>query len=204
MSYLFLHYTLAPLTLAFWRDLFTATGLFLILLCVKPVLLRVKRRDLPFLLLYGLFGLACFNAIWAYSVAYNGASVSTVLLYTGPAFVALASRCLVRRAALLEQDPGHRPGHRRLRVGSAGVRPGLRAVQSRRDSDWPGVGVGFAVYSLFGKAASNRLNPWTTTAYTFAFGSFFLLLTRPFDQLWSLGTAVDGWLLLLLSWPCPR
>ena len=198
MSYLFLNYTLAPLTLAFWRDLFTAAALFLILLCIKPALLRVKRRDLPFLLLYGVFGLAFFNAIWTYSVAYNGASVATVLIYTGPAFVALASRFLfgeplywnkilaivlaIVGCALVAQvyDLGF------VLSNPVGTVIGLAA------------GVGFAVYSLFGKAASHRLNPWTTVAYTFAFGSFFLLLTRPFDQLLSLGHAVDGWLLLLL------
>jgi len=197
MSYLFLHYTLAPLTLAFWRDMFTATVLILILLAVKPVLLRVNRRDLPFLLAYGLFGLACFNAIWTYSVAYNGASVSTVLIYTGPAFVALASRWLFgeplywnKILAIILAFSGC--------VLVAQVYD-LGFVLSNPTGTVIGLlaGVGFAVYSLFGKAASKRLNPWTTTAYIFAFGSFFLLLTRPYDQLWSMGPTVDGWLILL-------
>lgn len=71
-------------------------------------------------------------------------------------------------------------------------------------------GLGFAVYTLLGRSASQRgLNPWTTLLYTFSFAAFFLLVfnllpgspilenaSHPRDLLW-LGDALAGWVILL-------
>ena len=72
-------------------------------------------------------------------------------------------------------------------------------------------GLGYAIYSLMGRSASQRgLNPWTTGFYAFGFAAFFLLLfnllpgislpgaaARPAELLW-LGNAVVGWGILFL------
>lgn len=197
ISYLLANFSLAPLTLAFWRDFLAGSVLFLLLLVFRPALLRVGWRQVPFLVAYGVFGLAWFNAIWTYSVHFNGASVSTVLIYTGPAFVAVLSTRLF----------GERLTTRKIvAVILAVVGCGLVAqvydvtvfLQNPVGTTiGVAAGVGFAVYSLFGKAASKRVNPWGTTAYTFLIGSMALLATRPWHELWSLGPEPRGWLILL-------
>jgi drug/metabolite transporter (DMT)-like permease len=58
--------------------------------------------------------------------------------------------------------------------------------------------VGFALYNLFGKLSAPRHSPWTATAYSFGFGTFFLLLTQRPAQLVSMGNAPLGWLTLLV------
>jgi DME family drug/metabolite transporter len=197
-SYLLTNYAIAPLTLACWRDIIVSLVLAVILAAVRPSLLRIRRRDIPFFAAYGFFGVAMFNALWVYSVSLSGAAVATVLVYTGPAFVVIAARWLF-----------HEPITRfkilaialslagcilvtgaydltRLRLNPLGVLCGV------------GIGVGFAFYSLFGKLSTPRHSPWTATAYSFGFGAFFLLLTQRPAQLVSMGNAPLGWLTLLI------
>ena len=89
ISYLLTRYNLAPLTLAFWRDLAVAATLIAILAVFQPQALRLTRRDVPFFLAYGFVALALFNGLWTYSVKFNGAAVATVLAYSSPAFIVL-------------------------------------------------------------------------------------------------------------------
>jgi len=88
IRYLTQTYQIPALVLAFWRDLFVALTLLLILGMIRPGLLIVKRADLRYLILYGLV-LAIFNALWTLSVALNGAAISTVLAYCSAGFTAL-------------------------------------------------------------------------------------------------------------------
>ena len=56
------------MVLAFWRDLFVALTLLPALAVIRPGLLKVKRADMRYLVIYGLV-LAIFNALWTLSVA---------------------------------------------------------------------------------------------------------------------------------------
>ena len=178
ISYLTTRFHMPPLLLAFWRDLFVAGAVFSSLALVARPLLRLDRRHVPFFVLYG-FVLAVFNAIWTVSVAINGAAVATVLNHTAPAFTALAGwRWMGERlnaskigaivlciagCALVSgaYDPAA------WQVNPLGIAAGLAG------------GLGFAVYSLFGKASSQRgINPWTATLAAFAIGASFLFLLQ--------------------------
>src|SRR5512142_3010185 len=88
-------YQLPPLVLAFWREVFVAAALLPALWRFGPALLRVKRAQLGYLLLYGLM-LAIFNALWTLSVSFNGAAVATVLVYCSAAFTALLGWWLLK------------------------------------------------------------------------------------------------------------
>jgi drug/metabolite transporter (DMT)-like permease len=203
-------YHMPPLVLAFWRDGFVALTLFPVLGLLRPLLLRVKRQHLFYLVAYG-FVLAIFNALWTTSVALNGAAISTVLAYCSPGFTALLgwwflkerldwarlvaialslAGCVLVSGAL---DP------EAWRVNLLGILTGLLS------------GVLYAVYSLMGRSAAQRgLNPWTTLLYTFGFAALFLLVfnllpggflpgaaARPADLFW-LSSALAGWGILFL------
>jgi len=187
ISYLTTHFQMPPLVLAFWRDLFVAGAVCSALVLLARPLLHLDRRHVPFFVLYG-FVLAVFNAIWTVSVALNGAAVATVLNHTAPAFTALVGwRWLGERlnaskigaivlcitgCALVSgaYDPAA------WQVNPIGIAAGLAG------------GVGFAMYSLFGKASSQRgINPWTATLVSFAIGASFLFLLQlrqPDTLLW--------------------
>ncbi len=199
IAHLSTHYRLPPLVLAFWRDLFVALGLALGLGLLRPSLLRVPepRRNLMFFAAYGLT-LAVFNALWTTSVALNGAAVATVLVYSSPAFTALAERSLfgerfgpLRVVALvlsligciLTSGAYNRDA---WSVNPLGIVVGLSG------------GLAFTAYSLFGKAAHRRaISPWTATFGAFTMATFFLLFLQRQATLFWLGSLASGWALLV-------
>ncbi len=203
-------YHMPPLVLAFWRDGLVAFTLLPVLGLLYPLLLRVNRQDLRYLIVYGLV-LAIFNALWTLSVSLAGAAISTVLVYSSAAFTALLGwwvlkerldwvkllavafslgGCVLVSGAL---DPAA------WRADLAGILTGILS------------GLCYAVYSLMGRSASQRgLNPWTTLFYTFGFAAIFLLLfnllpgrllpgtaTRLADLFW-LKNSLAGWGILFL------
>ncbi len=210
IRYLTQTYHLPALVLAFWREIVVTLSLVIGLGLLKRSLLRVERKHLGYLVMYG-FVLAIFNALWTLSVSLNGAAVSTVLAYCSAGFTALLGWWLLKEslgwAKLLAVvlciagcvlisgalDPAV------WRVNLLGIITGVLS------------GLLYAVYSLMGRSASQRgLNPWSTLVYTFGVAAVFLLafnllgmgflpgaVTRPADFLW-LGKAWAGWGILLL------
>lgn len=201
-------YHLPPLVLAFWRELFVFSALFLVLVVFKPALLAAGRNQLLFLVLYGLL-LALFNSLWTVSVALNGAAVATVLVYSSTAFTAILGRLFLSEelgwvkvlavilslAGMVLVSGAYLPDT--WHVNLMGVLAGSLA------------GLGYAGYSLMGRASANRqINPWTALLYIFGFGSFFLLVynlligfassTPVAANLTWLGRSFAGWALLVL------
>lgn len=145
---------------------------------VRPRLLRVDRRDLPYLAAYAAIGIALFYALYAEAVARNSVAVAVVLLYTSPAWVTLiawrvfgeplsrstlvALGCAFAGAALVAgvADP------RALAASLPGVLAGL------------GSGLAWALYTILGKRALGRYSPWTVLAYVLGLGSLFLAAAR--------------------------
>ena len=157
--------------------------------------LRLARRDWVFVALYGAV-LAAMNGMWTISVARNGAAISTVLVYTAPAFVALGSRWLF----------GERLG-RNIIVALVMSLTGIALVAGLYDpialaADPVGalVGIGsaacWAAYSLFGKAAAHRgLRAPTLMVYTFGVAGVLLMAVQRGDAFPSIGAAT--WLGIL-------
>jgi drug/metabolite transporter (DMT)-like permease len=210
IRYLTQTYHVPSLVLAFWRDAFVALTLLVVLGWLVPHLLRLKRPHLVYLVAYG-FVLAIFNALWTLSVALNGAAVSTVLAYCSAAFTALLGWWLLKErldwAKLLAVA---------LCLGGCVLVSGALDPAAWQ-TNWVGIltgvlsGLGYAIYSMMGRSASQRgLNPWTTLFYTFSFATVFLLLfnllpggflpgaaSQPADLLW-LGNSLTGWGILFL------
>jgi drug/metabolite transporter (DMT)-like permease len=203
-------YHIPPLVLALWRDIFVALTLLPILGLFRPSLLRLKRAHLVYLIAYGLL-LAVFNSLWTTSVAMNGAAVSTVLAYCSAAFTALLGWWLLH-----ERLDWAKALAVLLSLGGCVLVSGALDPAAWR-SNLLGIltgilsGLGYAIYTLMGRSASQRgLNPWTTLLYTFGFASVFLLMfnllpggflpgaaSTPSDLFW-LGEALTGWGILIL------
>ncbi len=201
-------YHLPPLVLAFWRDFFVAIALLLLLYFRFPHRLRVERRHLPFLFLFGI-ELSLFNSFWTISVALNGAAVATVLAYSSAAFTAvfgwrLFSESLgpLKIAAITFSLAGcvfvsGAYDSSAWQVNPIGIITGLLS------------GLAFAGYSLMGKAAFRRsIYPWTTMLYAFTFAVPFLMiynLSYKFfpvgvgdPNFFWLGGAFWGWIILIV------
>jgi drug/metabolite transporter (DMT)-like permease len=208
IRYLTENFQMPPLILAFWRDFIVAAALLVALKLAGRRLFQPVRRHWRFLLLYGWM-LSIFNAMWTFSVALNGAAVSTVLVYSSPAFTAALGWWLFREkigwfkicviglclaGTVLVSEAYTREV---WQVNLAGLITGLVS------------GLLFAIYSLFGKQAARRqLNSWVSLAVTFGSAAGFLLVynlvasliagQNPwFDLLW-LGNSSSGWGVLIL------
>ena len=207
IGYLNTSYGLPPVVLALWRDLMVAGALAAAFAIFWPLRLRVDRRHMTFLILYGLL-LSIFNSLWAASVAFNGAAVATVLAYSSPGFTAILGwrlfgerlgswkvlAVVLSLVGTILVSGAYDPAAWRL--NPMGVITGLLS------------GLAFAGYSLMGKAAAQRgINPWTTLLYTFGFASVFLLVFnllpgwaagKPWGDLFWLGDAWIGWAILFI------
>ncbi|HZY42056.1 MAG TPA: DMT family transporter [Anaerolineae bacterium] len=207
ISYLLKNYPLAPMTLAFWRDVIVTGSLFIGFALFRRSALRIAPHDRKFLLLYGL-SLTFMNVTWTWSVALNGAAVSTVLVYASPGITALAARVFfkerlspIRIAAFISSLIGcvfvaraNDPAQWNLNAG--GILIGVLSAFS------------FTGYSLMGKAVSHRqINSWTATLGAFAVAAVALLPIATLSlsgaevgrtSLLSLGTHWGGWLILFV------
>ena len=205
IRYLTLNFGMPALVLTFWRELFTAISIFIILLLVKPGLLKGGRKHLSLLTAYGLV-LASFNGTWALSVALNGAAVATVLAYSSAAFTALLGWLLLKESLGLPKIIAVA-----LSVGGCGLvanalDPALWALNAGGILTGILSGLSYALYSLMGRHASQKgINPWTALLHIFAIASVFMLIANlgfgrflpggartAGDMLW-LGDSLVGW-----------
>ena len=171
-------YRLQPLTVAAVRMTLAALMLFGLLGVRDRKLLRIRARDIPFFLLFGLICVTLFQACWVYAVSLIDVGVATVLNYTSPAWA------VVFAWPLLGERLNRRKGLALLLTG-AGVALIVRIFDAQFLSLnmvgllWGlGSGVTYGLYGIFGRRALERYSFWTTITYTFAAGALFLLVTQ--------------------------
>jgi len=186
-----------PMAVVTWRALIGALALAAVLAIVRPQLLRIRVRDLPFFALYGFIGVSM--NFWAYFSAFKFTTlaVAITLLYTYPAFVALLSAIF-----LGERLTGTKIGAVCLTLfGSA-------LVAQVHQGDWlrlnlRGVlfgllaGITAASYSIFGKRALGRYAAWTVVLYVFAWGGLFLAVLSGPKLLRAVDYPAIGWAYIL-------
>jgi drug/metabolite transporter (DMT)-like permease len=151
--------------------------LALVLAVTRPGLLRVRPRELPFLIVFGVAGLALVQ--WLYLVAIDRMPIGVALLieYVAPVFVALWARFVLRE---------HVRG--RVWVALAFALIGLSVVVEI----WSGVtldGIGLAAavgaavalaaYLLMAEQAVKERDPLSLVCFGFLFGSLFWALIQP-------------------------
>jgi drug/metabolite transporter (DMT)-like permease len=204
------NYQLPALIIAFWRDIFVVICALPLILILRPKILAISRKDLPFLLLFGVV-LAFFNILWTLAVTLSGAAVATVLVYSSAGFTAVLGYFFLKEplgwqkiiavilclAGCVFVSGATQPGA--WQNNPLGIITGLFS------------GLLYAVYSLMGRRATQKaLNPWTTLFYSFLFAAAILLAINilPLDflpasannsqEMLMLGSEWRGWLLLIL------
>ena len=160
-----------PLVLAQLRIGWAFIWLFLILLAVRPALLRIDRHDLPALVVFGTVGLAGVQLSYYLTIARINIAVALLVQYLGLVAVTAFERYQRQQAvpaqvwaALVMVLAGaffavgaYQPA--RLRVNLPGVMLGLVAAAF------------FAFYVLRASTLAGRLNAWTLLVYGFGAGS---------------------------------
>lgn len=175
-QYTLSHYHMGALEYSLGRTTIGLCFLVSAALLWRPAALRVRWEQLVALGLLGLVGVGLLQVLFASALPRTSVAVTTVLMYTAPAFVALGSwlvfrerlsaweivavpvtflgAVLVCRAYDLEA----------LRLSLTGVLCAL------------GAGLCYAIYTLFGKRALVGISPWAMLVYPALFSVAALLL----------------------------
>ncbi len=186
----------SALAIAFLRAGIAAVVLLAAMVVARPSLLRVSRRSLALLAVYGLAGVAAFYFLYAQAVIATSVTTAVVLLYTAPAFVTVM-------AWRFWGEPLTARKMGALAVAFTGCALVAQAYDpSRLVLNWTGVAIGlgagftYALYTILSKFALQRHSNWTALAYAFAIGA---LLLAPLQSTESFAPlARDGWAWLLV------
>jgi len=132
--------------------------------------LRVRWRDLWMFFGTGICSILFFNVCYFYTQTHTSLAIASILLYTSPFFVMLISAVVFRERltagkiiALLIAFCGC--------VLITGVLGGKSEVSALAILSGIGSGLGYGLYSIFGKLALRRYDIFTVTAYTFIFAA---------------------------------
>ena len=160
--------------LAFWRDLATFAALGIALGVFSPSLLRVRRRDLPWLVAMGVISIGLFHVLWNLSLQRNGVSLATVISYNSIIIVPLLAWLLWREpltwakvvAAILALVgvalvAGLSAGGN-VHLTTTGLMLGLATA------------LAYGSLSIFGKRLTGDYSPWVVLCYAFGFAALVL------------------------------
>lgn len=154
--------------IVFLRAVVTAAALFVYLLIRNRDLLRIRLRDVWCFLGTGIASITFFNYCYFQTVAMASLSTAAVLLYTAPVFVMVLSYFLFK-----EEFSGKKVAAIVLTVAGCalvtGVLEGGQAVTWQAVLYGLGAGLGYGLYSIFGRFALEKgYHSLTITFYTFA------------------------------------
>lgn len=139
--------------------------LFLWLLWRHRGLLRIDRRDVPYFLLLGTFGMAAINITYLYAISKLNVAAALILEYPAPVIIAIYTAVFQRErlsvlttGAILAAVAGcylvvGAYNLDLLQLNIAGIVSGL------------GAACAFAWWSVHGEYGMHRYNPWTVLFY---------------------------------------
>ena len=184
----------APLELSFWRA--TLAGLLFGFHAVSRGRVRVARDDIAALLAFSVVGVAVFYLSYLFAVAAGGAALASILLYTAPAWVAIAS-VLWLDEALTPRTLGAigltLAGVAFVALGAPRAADGMRIGPAALG--WGLLsGLAYASYYLFGKRYFGRYAAPTLFMYALPLGALMLL---PGVRFVPKSPATWGWIVFL-------
>lgn len=169
------NWDISAVSLAFWRDLATFLILLLGISIFRPALLRIKRKDLPWLLATGAISIGSFHVLWNTSVFLIGASVSTVIQSNAPIFVTIMAWILFKETLTTRKMVAVS-----LAVAGTILISGVLGMGTIQFSQLGLIAsilsaIFYGSFSLFGKKLAGDYNPWTILLCIFGFAAFTLL-----------------------------
>ena len=170
---------IAPLEISFWRA--ALAGLLFLVHAGIRGRLRVARRDLPAVGAFALLGVTILY--WAYfrAVELGGAALAAILLYTAPAWVALAAWVWLGERLTIRKSVAVALTLAGIALVAYGSGSGFSADAGVATSHAPAIawgllaGLAYAGYYLFGKRYFGRYEASTLFAYALPIGAMLLL-----------------------------
>lgn len=168
----------SSVTTAFWRDLFTAITLGVILLITDRRGFRIRRKDVGWFVAMGTISVAIFHVMWNFSIMNNGVGVATILQSNAPLFVAVVAYYLWREPFTPKKIIA-------IVFGIVGtlLLSDINSISTTNvTTNGLLIGIGSAVtystMSIFGKKLSSDYNTWTVLFYAFLSAAVILFFTQ--------------------------
>jgi drug/metabolite transporter (DMT)-like permease len=163
------------------RVIYAALFLILISLIKYRKQMKLKQiKDINLFIGTGILSVVFFNYCYFTTISQMNISIAVILLYTSPAFVTILSFILLKERLNINKILAV--------IGTilgciliAGVSAGESEITIIGVLTGLGSGLGYALYTIFGKFALKKYQPFTITLYTFIVAAVFLL---PITQLW--------------------
>ena len=188
VSTLALEAGIAPTRLTALRCTGAAVGLLAVLAVAAPGRLRVRARELPFLALFGVVGVAMTQFLYYVAIGRMPVGIALVFEMTAPVFIALYV-WLVRREHVRSRL------WLALLLSLSGLVLVAEVWQDGGSLDPLGVGAGLlaavclAAYYLLGERGTGTRDPVTLTCWSFVAAAVFWSLAAPW---WNFDPAVLG------------
>lgn len=184
---------LTPIQVMAVRAVLSAPMAAVIIGIKNPLLFRIQLRDIWMFIGTGVISLAFFSVCYFKTIVSCGASVAVVLLYTSPIFIIIFSAIFFREKITLVKliaiamtmagcvlVAGIVGSHAAQSVGS--VASGVPSLSALNFIIGLCAGLGYALYSIFGRVALKKYDTMTVTLYTFVFAALFLIpVSKPAD-----------------------
>ncbi len=164
----------SPVQTTALRCFVAAIGLGIYLLIFDRNKLKIKIKDIYYFIGTGIFSIVFFNICYFITVDMVSLSVSAILLYTAPCIIMLLSVPLFKEKLTAKKIfslilsfagcilvTGIATGNS---IPFIGILTGL------------GSGLGYALYTIFGRYALKKYHPFTVTFYTFVVASAGIIL----------------------------
>ena len=153
------------------RAFFTAFLLFIYILITDRSKFRIRIRHIPCFLGTGIMSIVFFNFCYFKCIELTGsAAVPALLMYTSPVFVILLSavffkeRITARKVIAIVMTF---IGLGIVTEAFSGLFAGSGSISLTAVLYGLGAGIGYALYSIFGKFVTDKYHPVTITFYTF-------------------------------------
>jgi len=189
------HYGITPILLIMLRLCVSSCTLFFMIFIFKRELLKIKKHDIPFFVIFGLFPIALQRVAYFYALDFTTATTAVMLFYTYPAIVAVMSVLLFEEKVTMKTVLA-------IVLTFLGTSFVVKIYEtSRLVVNLPGIFFGllssvlFVVYVGMVKRLRKDYSSWTLVFYGDGFGAIALTLVVAFSlpevtrfpaQLWSL------------------
>jgi drug/metabolite transporter (DMT)-like permease len=171
------HYGFTALQVVTIRVVFAALILIIYTAFKDSSQLKIHLHDWKYFIGTGIFSIVFFNWCFFTAIQETSLSIAAILLYTGPAFVTLLSRIFFKE--LLTKS---KIFSLILAIVGCSLVIGIFPKFQQSITLYGGIiglgaGFGYALYSIFGKLALQKLGPLTVATYTFIFASVAMIPT---------------------------